>query len=60
MYEVQMRYIDFEINKSPFSFRCEKFNIRNNYYRFENVFIDNFIISYLEVNDEDIALIKIN
>ena len=59
MYEVQMRCMHSENNGNPFSFRCEKFNIENNQYKFENIFIDDFIISDMEVNNEDIALIKI-
>jgi len=59
MYEVQMKYIYLENNGNPFSFRCEKFNIEDNQYKFENIFIDDFIISDMEVSNEDIALIKI-
>lgn len=59
MYEVQMRCMHSENNGNPFNFRCEKFNIENNQYKFENIFIDDFIISDMEVSNEDIALIKI-
>ncbi len=59
MYEVKMKYMDVENNGDSFRFRCEKFNIENNIYKFENIFIDEFIISDMEVNNEDIALIKI-
>ena len=51
--------MDVENNGDSFRFRCEKFNIENNIYKFENIFIDEFIISDMEVNNEDIALIKI-
>lgn len=60
MYEVKMRYKDVEHNTDPFSFRCEKFNIANNSYTFENVFMDNFLISDMEISNDDIALIRIN
>lgn len=44
MYEVKMRYLDLE----------------NNNYKFENIFIENFMIRDIEINNEDIALIMIN
>ena len=53
-----MKYMD-ENNLNNFNFRCEKFNIDNNGYKFENITIDNFQISDLEVNNEDIASISI-
>ncbi|MGL6107701.1 hypothetical protein [Romboutsia sp.] len=58
MYEVQMKYMD-EHNQDLFNFTCESFNIDNNGYRFENITMNNFKILDLEVNNEDIALIKI-
>ena len=58
MYEVNMKYMD-ENNLNNFNFRCEKFNIDNNGYKFENITIDNFQIRDLEVNNEDIASISI-
>ena len=60
MYEVQMRYMNVEHNSDPFNFSCEKFKIENNNYTFENVFINDFILSDIEISKEDIALIKIN
>ena len=59
MYEVKMKYMDMENNEDLFSFRCEKFNIEDNIYKFENIFIDEFIISDMEVNNQDVALISI-
>lgn len=58
MYEVQMRYMN-ENNSDLFSFTCEKYDIANNFYRFENIVMDNFRLMHLEVNNEDIAVIKI-
>lgn len=58
MYEVQMRYMN-ENNPDLFSFTCEKYNIDNDCYRFENIVMDNFRLIDLEVNNEDIAVIKI-
>ena len=40
-------------------FTCENFNINDKGYKFENITMDNFILNDLEVNNEDIALIKI-
>lgn len=59
MYEVQMKYINVEESDNPFAFKCESFSVGNNGYRFENILMDNFIIGDLEVNNDDIALIKI-
>lgn len=59
MYEVKMKYMDTENEGDLFRFICEKFNIENNIYKFENILTDKFIISDMEVNNEDIALIKI-
>lgn len=58
MYEVQMKYLDTNYN-NLLNFRCEKFNIGDSGYKFENIVMENFTISDLEVNNEDIALIKI-
>lgn len=58
MYEVNMKYMD-ENNLNNFNFTCEKFNIDNNGYKFENIIIDNFKITDLEINNEDIASIRI-
>lgn len=58
MYEVQMKYID-ENNHDLFNFTCESFDINSNGYRFENIIMNNFKILDLEVNNEEIALIKI-
>lgn len=54
-----MKYIDINDVDTPINFRCENFNIHNNGYRFEHILMDNFILSDLEVSNEDIALIKI-
>lgn len=59
MYDVQMKYINIGDNDSVFAFKCENFSFQNNGYKFENILMDDFIISDLEVNNEDIALIKI-
>ena len=58
MYEVQMRYMN-DNNPDIFSFTCEKYDIDNSCYRFENIVMENFILMDLEVNNEDIAVIKI-
>lgn len=58
MYEVQMRYMN-DNNKDVFSFTCEKYNIDSDSYRFENIVMENFKLIDLEVNNEDIAVIKI-
>lgn len=59
MYYVKMKYVD-NYNLDVFNFKCEKLNIENNTYKFENIFINDFMISDMEVNNEDIAIIKIN
>ncbi|MEG1311225.1 MAG: hypothetical protein RSD47_04370 [Romboutsia sp.] len=46
-------------NNNILNFTCEKFNVENRGYRFENIIIKNFKISEFEVNSEDVALIKI-
>ena len=58
MYEVEMKYADL-FNVDTLNFTCENFNINDNGYKFENITMDNFILNDLEVNNEDIALIKI-
>ena len=59
MYEVQMKYLDRYDDISPVMFTCEKYNIDDNWYKFENIQMENFVLSDLEVNKEDIALMKI-
>lgn len=59
MYEVQMKYIDFNELEAPLNFTCENFNVLNNSYKFENISMDNFSIDDFEVNNDDIALIRI-
>lgn len=54
-----MKYINIGNRDNPFAFRCENFIVENNGYKFENILMDDFIISDLEVNNDDIALIKI-
>ena len=59
MYEVQMKYLDRYDDISPVMFTGEKYNIDDNGYKFENIQMENFVLSDLEVNKEDIALMKI-
>lgn len=59
MYEVQMKYSDRYDDFTSVKFTCEKFDINNNGYKFKNIQMENFILSDLEVNKEDIALMKI-
>lgn len=59
MYEVQMKYMDANGVYEPLTFKCENFNVNSNGYKFENIFMDNFLINDFEVCNEDIALIKI-
>lgn len=59
MYDVQMKYAKLEDFDNITCFKCENFSFYNNGYRFENILMDEFRISDLEVNNEDIALIKI-
>lgn len=59
MYEVQMKYLDRYDDISPVMFTCEKYNIDDNGYKFENIQMENFVLSDLEVNKEDIALMRI-
>lgn len=59
MYEVQMKYLDRYDDISPVMLTCEKYNIDDNGYKFENIQMENFVLSDLEVNKEDIALMKI-
>lgn len=54
-----MKYMNIGNNDNPFAFTCENFIVENNRYKFENILMDDFIISDLEVNNDDIALIKI-
>lgn len=59
MYEVQMKYLDRYDDISPVMFTCENYNIDDNGYKFENIQMENFVLSDLEVNKEDVALMKI-
>lgn len=59
MYEVQMKYMDVSGAYEPLTFKCENFNVNSSGYKFENIFMDNFLINDFEVCNEDIALIKI-
>lgn len=59
MYEVQMKYLDKYDDCLPVMFTCENFDIYDFGYRFENIQMDNFILADLEVNKDDIALMKI-
>lgn len=59
MFEVKMKYMDNIENNDLLSFKCEKFDIVNSGYKFENILIDNFQLSDLEVNNEDIASLMI-
>ncbi len=59
MYDVQMKYADL-FDLDALNFTCERFNISAKGYKFENIMMDNFIINDLEINNEDIALIRIN
>lgn len=59
MYEVQMKYLDRYDDLSPVKFTCEKFNIDDSGYIFENIQMENFILGNLEVSKEDIALMRI-
>lgn len=59
MYEVLMKYINIDDNNSMFTFKCENFSVKSDGYKFKNILMDDFIISDIEVNNEDIALIKI-
>ena len=54
-----MKYVDVNDIYEPLTFKCENFNVSSNGYKFENIFIDNFLINDFEVCNEDIALIKI-
>ena len=56
MYEVEMKYSDlFNVYKE----KNQNHPINDKGYKFENITMDNFILNDLEVNNEDIALIKI-
>lgn len=59
MYDVQMKYADL-FDLDVLNFTCERVNISAKGYKFENIMMDNFIINDLEINNEDIALIRIN
>ena len=54
-----MKYLDRYDDISPVMFTCEKYNIDDNGYKFENIQMENFVLSDLEVNKEDVALMKI-
>lgn len=59
MYEVQMKYMSTNNIGESINFTCEKFGVNDNGYKFENIFMDNFKLTDLEIKKEDIALIKI-
>lgn len=59
MYDVQMKYAKLGDSDNTTYFKCENIRFYNNGYRFENILMDEFTISDLEINNEDIALIKI-
>ncbi len=59
MYEVEMKYLSNIENDLPVNFKCENFDIGIDGYKFNNILMDNFKITDLEVNNEDIASIMI-
>lgn len=59
MYKVQMKYIDANDIEGPIMFDCQYVDFNNDGYQFKNIVMDNCVIEDLEVNHNDIALIKI-
>ncbi|MEG2985403.1 MAG: hypothetical protein RR835_11930 [Peptostreptococcaceae bacterium] len=59
MYRVKLKYIDVNELNSIIIFDCEQFNIDYDKYQFKNIVTSQFILTDLEVDNKDIALIKI-
>lgn len=59
MYEVEMKYLDKYDDSSLLNFTCDNFHIGEDVYKFENIQMENFILSDLEVDKNSIALMKI-
>ena len=59
MFEVKMKYMNNIESYDILNFKCEKFDIGNSGYKFENILMENFKLNDLEVNNEDIASIMI-
>jgi len=59
MYKVEMKYLDKYDESSLLNFTCDKFDIKDDAYKFENIQMDNFVLSDLEVDKNSIALMKI-
>lgn len=59
MFKVQMKYIDANDIEEPLMFDCQHVNFDSSGYQFKNIVIDNCVIEDLEVNNDDIASIRI-
>ncbi len=59
MYRVVLKRINTDYLNENMIFDCQYIDIDSSKYKFENVVMNNFVIKDFEVNNEDIALIKI-
>ena len=59
MYRVVLKYMNTDYLSENMIFDCQHIGFDNFKYRFENIVMNNFFIKDFEVNNEDIALIKI-
>lgn len=59
MYRVKLKYIYSGELDSLITFDCEHFSIDCEKYKFKNIVTSQFVLTDLEVNNKDIALIKI-
>ena len=60
MYNIKMKYLNQENMNENNNFKCEKFAVSEDGYRFETIMTENFIIPELEIKKEDIAMIRVN
>jgi hypothetical protein len=51
--------MDLNNEDSPIIFDCQHFSFDSEKYQFENIIMNNFVLKDLEINNKDIALIKI-
>ena len=58
MYKVEMKYLD-KYDESSLNFTCDNFAIEDESYKFENIQMENFILSSLEIDKNSIAVMKI-
>lgn len=59
MFKVQMKHVDANDVEEGIIFDCQYINFNLDGYKFKNIVIDNCVVDDFEVNNKDIASIRI-